>query len=160
MSVLPKHSSTPTRISSSPTKVLGVDFGERRIGLAVSEDGKTALPLTTIERRSDRQAVDAIRSLAAERRIESLVVGEPLTLEGERGSAAARARRFGSRLATATGLRVCYVDEALTSYEASRRAPRTASGKRKAQLDALAAQLLLQDALDRWQEGAYDGEPK
>lgn len=127
--------------------ILGIDFGERRIGLAVSDDAdRIALPLQTIERHSDRQAIETIRTVARERGIGAIVVGEPLTLDGERGTAAARVRRFGRRLAAATGLEVSYVTESLTSYEASRRL----RGKKRGpgELDAVAAQILLQDALD------------
>lgn len=139
--------------------MLGVDFGERRIGLAVSdEDGRMALPLTVIERTSDRQAITAIRALVLERGIEAIVVGEPLGLDGERGEPAERARRFGRRLGAATGLPLTYVDEALTSHEAERRARLSGSRKRRAHLDALAAQILLQDALDRHERRTPDDE--
>jgi putative Holliday junction resolvase len=139
-------------------RALGVDFGERRIGLAISDPaGSFALPWKVLARRDDRSAIAEIAALAQEERVELLVVGLPRRpSDGAAGAAAGRARRFGERLARATGLPLEMVDEALTSREAEarlaegggrRRAAR--SGARAAQVDALAAQLLLQDALDR-----------
>jgi putative Holliday junction resolvase len=134
-------------------RALGVDFGERRIGLAISDPrGSFALPWKVIARRDDRSAIDAIAALAAEEGIELLVVGSPRRpSDGAAGPAAARARRFGERLARRTGLPLEWVDEALTSREAAARLAEGGSrgGGRGARIDALAAQILLQDALDR-----------
>lgn len=132
--------------------VLAIDFGERRIGLAISDpEGRLALPLDTLERTGDRQAQRHIARLVAERGVTSLVVGEPRRLDGSRGSAAERVRGFAQRLAEKTGLPLELVDEALTSVEATARLrdagvdPRRHPGR----VDALAAQILLQEALDR-----------
>ncbi len=132
-------------------KVLGVDFGERRIGLAVSDPaGRWALPLTTIERRDDRSAVREIAEIVHREEIERLVVGEPLRLDGSAGDAAERARAFAGKLERATGLSCSLVDEALTSREAEDRlrAAGVDPRKNRARVDQVAAQILLQDALD------------
>ena len=137
-------------------KVLGVDFGERRIGLAVSDPaGRWALPLTTVERRDDRSAVREIAEIARREEIGRLVVGEPLGLDGSAGDAAERARSFAAKLERATGLPCSLVDEALTSHEAEHRlrAAGVDPRKNRARVDEVAAQILLQDALDN---GAAD----
>ncbi|MEZ5331759.1 MAG: Holliday junction resolvase RuvX [Thermoanaerobaculia bacterium] len=91
---------------------LGIDFGERRIGVAISdEEGRVATPLTTLERSSDRQAVRHLTRLAREEGVGRLVVGEPLRLDGEPGDAAQRVRGFAEKLAAASGLPTTLVDE-------------------------------------------------
>jgi putative Holliday junction resolvase len=133
-------------------RFLGIDFGERRIGLAISDpDGRLALPLTTLERRNDRSALRQIAEIARQEGIERLVLGEPVDLHGRRGPTAERSRRFGGRLAEMTGLPVEWVDEALTSVEATHRLRQAGVDTRRepGRIDAIAAQILLQDALDR-----------
>ncbi len=130
-------------------RALGIDFGERRIGLALSDaDGRWALPWRVIERRTDRRAIYRIADLARQEGIELLVVGEPRGLDGIAGPAAERARRFGERLAAVTGLPVRWVDEALTTVEARERL-RAAGRDARQRRDAVAAQILLQEALDQ-----------
>ncbi len=133
-------------------RALGIDFGERRIGLAISDPaGRWALPLDSLERRDDASAIRAIAALAAEEGIGRIVVGEPLRADGSVGSAARRARSFAARLARETGLPVETIDESLTSREADRRLAEAGvrRDRRAGRRDALAAQLLLQEALDR-----------
>jgi putative Holliday junction resolvase len=137
---------------------LGIDFGEKRIGLAISE-GALAVPLATLRRRDDGSAIAEIAGIARREGVGRLVVGEPRKLDGTRGPAAVRARRFAEKLAASTGLPLELVDEALTSVEAAERLraagidPRRHPGK----LDAVAAQILLQEALDR--DPSNPGEP-
>src|SRR6185295_4339250 len=131
---------------------LGIDFGDKRIGLAISDPaGRLAVPLTTLERRNDRSALRQIAEIARREGIERLVLGEPLSLEEERGPAAERIRRFGDRLAAMTGLPLERVDEALTSAEAAGRLREAGIGVRwePGRIDAVAAQILLQEVLDR-----------
>ncbi len=130
-------------------RVLGIDFGEERIGLAVSDEvGRWALPLTTIRRQTDRRAAYQIAELARQNDVELLVLGEPLGLDGRAGEAAQRVRRFGQRLAKASGLSVHWINESLTTVEASERLRQTHRTKPSKQLDAVAAQIILQEALD------------
>jgi putative Holliday junction resolvase len=131
-------------------RALGIDFGEKRIGLAISE-GALAVPLLTLKRRDDRSALEEIAGIVRREGVERLVVGEPRKLDGSRGPAAERARRFGERLAGLTGLPLELVDEALTSVEAAERLRAAGVDPRRhpERLDATAAQILLQEALDR-----------
>jgi putative Holliday junction resolvase len=133
-------------------RTLGIDFGEKRIGLAISDPaGRVAVPLTTLERRNDRSAVRQIAEIARDQGIGRLVLGEPVGLDGQRGPAAERVERFGRKLAEVTGLPLTRIDEALTTVAAAGRLREAGIDPRRQpeRLDALAAQILLQDALDR-----------
>ena len=131
---------------------LGIDYGTKRIGLALSDpEGRMAVPLDTLQRKDDRSALRAIAALARREGVGRFVVGEPVGLDGTRGEAAERARRFGERLAEMTGLPVEMVNESLTSVEAAERLRAAGVDPRRnpERLDAVAAQILLQEALDR-----------
>ena len=132
-------------------RTLGIDFGERRIGLAVSDEkGRLAVPLTTLDRRSDRQAIGALREIIRREQIERLVIGEPCDADGDPTALAARIRRFGERLAEKVDLEVIWTDESLTSVEAERllRQQGVDLRRHKDRIDMLAAKILLQDVLD------------
>lgn len=132
-------------------RLLGIDFGERRIGLAISDaDGRLALPLTTLDRRDDRSAVRQILEIARRQGVEGLVLGDPVGLDGRRGAAAARVDRFAQRLEAASGLPCQRVAETLTSREAESRlaAAGVARHRWPERIDQVAAQILLQEALD------------
>jgi len=138
-------------METSP-RALGIDFGERRIGLAISDSaGRLALPLTTLTRRTDRVAVAQIAEIADREGGGRLVLGEPVGLDGVRGDAARRVRAFGEKLAEKTGLPLTFVGEALTTVEAHERLRAAGIDPRKKpeRLDAVAAQILLQEALDQ-----------
>lgn len=139
---------------SRPMRALGIDFGERRIGVAISDpEGTYALPSETLARTDDRSALAALAEIAQREEIAWIVVGEPLRADGSAGPPAVRARRFAARLAVLCGLPVETLDETLTSREADHRLREAgvAPARRRERRDALAAQLLLQEALDRRQ---------
>jgi putative Holliday junction resolvase len=136
----------------APGAALGIDFGERRIGVALSDpERRLAVPWGVVERTSDRQAIGELAALARAEGATLLVAGEPRRLDGGTGEAARRARGFAERLARAARLPLVLVDEALSSAEAARRlAEAGVEGRaRRGRLDAVAAQILLQEALDR-----------
>ena len=133
-------------------RILAVDWGERRIGLAVSDAlGILATGLPTLEIRGEAEAVarvaDTIRNVEAD----SVVVGLPLTLAGGRGEAARAAERFAEGLRAATGLEVSLFDERLTSALAERRIHELGerSRGRKGRVDQGAAVALLEGWLAR-----------
>jgi putative Holliday junction resolvase len=134
---------------------LGIDFGEKRIGLAISDpEGTLAVPLTTLIRQDDKSAIQQILDVARNEGAVRLVLGEPFNVDGTRGPAADRVRRFGERLAAKAeraGLSLEWVEETLTTVEATRRLREAGVDTRKdpARVDAVAAQILLQEALDR-----------
>lgn len=143
-------------------KALGIDFGDVRIGLAISDPaGSMALPLETFERRNDRQAASHIAALAREHGVELLVLGEPVNVDGSVHASAERIARFRRRLAERTGLEVVLAQETLTSYEAAERLREVGvdPARHPEHIDAVAAQILLQQALDRRTAGTARGGP-
>jgi putative Holliday junction resolvase len=136
---------------SAATRLLGVDFGNVRVGLSVSDpDRKFAFPLATYERRGPEADAAYFRSLAVREGIGGLVVGLPVHLSGDEGRKAIEARSFGAWLAATTGLPVVFYDERFTTVQAE--AALWEAGlthkKRKARRDKVAAQILLQAYLD------------
>lgn len=133
-------------------RILAVDWGERRIGLAVSDPNgiiATALPTLTVRGRD--QALAGVTTVAVEREAERLVVGLPLLMSGERGEAALAAEAFAAQLRERTGLRVDLYDERLTSALSQRRLHERGvrTGHAKGRVDAGAAVALLESYLQR-----------
>lgn len=131
--------------------VMGLDFGEKRIGLAVSDaGGRLARPLRVVERRSLAEDVHRIAELVKESGARRVVVGLPLSLDGSRGPAARRAERFAKLLARELGVEVVMQDERLTTSEAERAllADNRSRAQRREVRDAVAAALILQSYLD------------
>ena len=131
--------------------VLGVDLGDRRIGLAVSDPDETlAVGAGTLFVRSEREALAAIRAVVLERGIERAVVGLPLSMGGGRGPRAQKTERFVERLRMTLSIPVLVWDERLTTVEAKRALREVSpSGRgRPGRADEAAAILLLQSWLD------------
>jgi putative Holliday junction resolvase len=144
--------------------MMGIDLGQRRIGLAISDATATlARPLKTIERAaSDEDAVEALRTaieatnveLGAEDAIGCLVIGLPTRLDGTPNDQTARVRKMVALLSLRLDLPIVLQDERLSSHEAEQRLSIREKDwrKRKAQLDAAAAAVILQDYLDAVRE--------
>ncbi|HEY0673012.1 MAG TPA: Holliday junction resolvase RuvX [Longimicrobiales bacterium] len=136
-------------------RVLGIDFGERRIGLALSDPSATiAQPLPTLTRRiGKRPPIAAIVEIIQQNEVERVVVGLPLDLAGEETEWTLTVRNFADKLQQRAAIPVDFLDERLTSVQAERAV--RASGlkkterEQKARIDAAAAVLLLQTFLDR-----------
>lgn len=134
--------------------LLAFDFGTRRIGVAVGEMMLgTARPLTTIAAEANEARFQAIGKLIAEWQPARLLVGLPLTLEGEAHDMTERCRRFARQLEGRFRLPVVMVDERLSSASAEEqlRAQGLDWRERKAAVDAEAAAILLQDYFDQGQ---------
>ena len=144
------------RCYSRVVRVVGIDFGDRRIGLAISDaSGTLARPLKTIERRaSDADAVEHLRAiiadLEAEDPVETVVVGLPTHLDGSASPQTRRIHVVVALLASRLTVPVVTQDERLSSREAEERLALREKDwrKRKAKLDAAAAAVILQDYLD------------
>ena len=133
-------------------RILAVDWGERRIGLAVSDpQGIIATGLETLVVRGNADALARIAAIASEREVERIVVGLPLLMSGERGEAAENAQRFADALAARTGLAVDTYDERLTSALSERRLREvgTRRGRSRGRVDQGAAVALLESYLLR-----------
>ena len=136
-------------------RALGIDFGTKRIGLAVSDPtGTVATPLDTIQRRAGkRPPLAKMEQLGRDLTVEHLVVGLPLDLQGEETDWCSEVRSMGDRLAERLGIPVSYVDERMTSVRAERAVRSLGLSRqereRKDRVDAAAAQLILQAWLDQ-----------
>jgi putative Holliday junction resolvase len=131
---------------------LGIDHGSKRIGLAVSDpSGMVALPAGTLESQGLKRDLAAIRRVVEARRVERIVVGLPIHMDGRRGRQAEAAQEFAERLAEELGLPVDTLDERWTTREAERALAATGrKGKKKrAVIDSVAAALLLRTYLER-----------
>jgi putative Holliday junction resolvase len=127
-------------------RVLAVDFGEKRIGLATSDaSGRIATPRVTLARRSDTRAVEDIARFCREEEVELVVFGLPRAADGTESPFASRVRSFARKFAANSGLPVRFHDETLTSVEAARRLPASAEPGR---IDRTAAAVLLEDFLE------------
>lgn len=136
-------------------RVLGIDLGSRRIGLALSDpDATIAMPLQVLERRGTKQDLAALAALVGEHAVERIVVGLPIHMDGRRGPEAEAAERFAASLGAATKIEVDLIDERWTTVEATRALREMGQvGKRgrrrKQHVDAVAASLLLRTYLER-----------
>ena len=130
--------------------MLGLDVGERRVGVAISDPDNTfAVPLTALERRTLEGDVAEIARLAASEDVGEAVVGLPVSLDGVERKQARQARGFARRLEE-SGLRVRLWDERLSTAQAERllRRERPQRRREKGAPDALAAAIILQGYLD------------
>jgi putative Holliday junction resolvase len=132
--------------------VLGLDFGRKRIGVAICDDREAnVLPLGTVQRRGGAKGdIEQISTLLAGRQVTRVVVGLPLNMDGSEGAAARQAHAFAARLRASLGLPVELFDERLTSVEARERIARSeVSGRRRKQaVDAVAAMVILEGWLE------------
>ena len=129
-----------------PIKVMALDWGKRRIGIAVCDElGIAAHGLPTLFRKNVRHDLDALTALIRERGIATLVVGRPLHWDGSESPSSVQAERFGRRLAGRAGVELEMWDERLTSWEAEERLGRAA--RKKGATDRMAAIVLLESFL-------------
>ncbi|TET37633.1 MAG: Holliday junction resolvase RuvX [Dehalococcoidia bacterium] len=131
---------------------LGLDIGEKRIGVAIADpEGLLAIPLTVIERVGEEADLEAILALANEHGVRRIVVGLPRSLDGSIGKQAERVLSFSKVLSQRTDVPVDTWDERLSTVAAERllRDAGVKSDKRRARRDAMAAAIILQGYLDR-----------
>jgi putative Holliday junction resolvase len=132
------------------SRLLGIDPGDQRVGLAVSdEEGRIAFPFAIIERRGRGLDWTArqIAEHARQRNVEGLIVGLPLNMDGSFGPQAVKARALGRRVAEAAGLPLQFWDERLSSFIAESRLT-TVSPRRGRRSDDVAAAVILQSYID------------
>lgn len=133
-------------------RILGIDIGEKRIGVAISDpQGRVATPLAVLDaRKTLGDAAELRRLLADYDDVAFIVAGLPRSLDGTEGMQAARTRAAAKKLSGLTGLEIRFVDERLTSAEAERRMAESGadSRARRGSVDMVAASILLQTYLD------------
>lgn len=139
------------------TRVLGVDYGTKRIGLAISDElGLTARPLEVVARRD---LDDALHRIVEEFDVGCVVVGLPTGLSGNEGASAAGARELGAEIANSLDLTVEFIDERFTSRMAESALLESGMKRqgRKEAVDKVAAAIILQTYLDRDQRRGNPG---
>ncbi len=142
-------------------RVLGLDVGTKTIGVAVSDAiGLLAHPVCTVARRGVRKDVDQLAAIAVEQRVERVIVGLPLELDGTEARSARLARQIGAAMRERTGLDVLYVDERYSSVDAERQLieARVGRDRRKQVIDQQAAVVILQSWLESGEGAIVDRE--
>jgi putative Holliday junction resolvase len=141
--------------------ILAIDYGRKRLGLALSDEhGVTSRPFATWTRTNRRRDLARLRELVRKEGIRRIVVGLPLHLDGTPSEMSEEVTEFAARVEKALGIRVEMMDERLSSWEAEqilaktksrthRAPPRNARGARKMPLDDVAAAIILRDYLDK-----------
>ena len=133
------------------TRILALDVGGRRVGVAVSDPTQTlARSLSVLERKDDRDLVEQVEALVRGQGVERVVVGYPLSLGGQVGPQARRIERFAQTLAQALAVPVELWDERYSTVDAHRilREQGVRARRRRGRVDATAAAVILQDYLD------------
>lgn len=133
------------------TRILGIDYGTKRWGLAYGDEIGVATPLPALTQSTPEARWTALAGLVKERRVTELVLGHPLNMDGSSGPKAREAEAFAARLQGAFGCPVHLADERLTSYEAEATIPprRRRDLRASGLVDSRAAALLLQDYLNQ-----------
>ena len=141
------------KIKETKGRMLGIDFGEARTGLAVSDASRLlASGIGNIKGGGLERSVEEIAAIVARERISAIVLGLPVNMNGTEGPRAARIRQFGALLeARMPDVPLAYMDERMTTMAASRflNETNTRGGKRKGVIDTLSVEIILQNALDR-----------
>jgi len=133
------------------TRSLGLDIGDKRIGVALSDpESILASPLTIIDRGDERQGIEAIVGVINQYQVRQIVVGLPRSMNGSIGKQAEKVEAFVQKLCRHTEVPVEFRDERLTTVAAKglMKAANTKKTRRKARDDAVAAALILQGYLD------------
>jgi putative Holliday junction resolvase len=131
-------------------RILAMDLGKRRIGLAVSDPlGITAQGLPTLQRTRLRDDLDALAALISEYEVALILMGNPVHMSGDESRQSAYTREFAERLSERTGIRIQFWDERWTSMEAERVLKQSGISieKRARAVDRLSAQILLESYL-------------
>jgi putative Holliday junction resolvase len=134
-----------------PGRILALDLGKKRIGLALSDElGITAQGLETLERTGRRDDIETLRRLTVEKNVQLILMGDPLHMSGQPSRQGEYTREFARELEYKTGIPIEFRDERWTSREAERtlRGSGIARGERKPAIDRLSAVILLQSYLD------------
>lgn len=137
-----------------PSRILAVDYGRKRIGLALSDElGLTAQPLLTLLRTNRRNDLRRLREICGKHSVARILVGHPVHMTGEAGPMAEEAAVFAARLQKDLDIEVELVDERLTSWEAEQTMAevRSRSRRKRAPIDDVAAAVLLRDYLEHKQ---------
>ena len=139
-------------LKSTSGKLLGVDFGDVRTGIAICDPSRfLASGISVISPGGIEKVAQAIADIAAEQKVAAIVIGLPVNMDGSEGSRAQRCRKLASLIEEASAIPTLLFDERMTTMTAARylNETNTRGKKRKQVIDALSAQIILQNCLDR-----------
>ena len=154
------ESAASTESLQEPARILAVDYGQKRIGLAVSDGlGLTAQPLAVLVRKNRQVDLKRIKEICARHGVRRIIVGHPVHINGEPGSMADEAARFAERLRKAVKIETELVDERLTSWEARQTLSETKHRSKGTAVDDVAAAVLLRDYLEHSRAKNAAGRP-
>ena len=137
------------RMSDNKPRVLAIDPGVRRIGLAVSDElGLTAQGLETFEAKEGRDILEYLRGLIGRYEVKTVIVGLPLSMGGKDIEGTARSRALAAKIEEQFSVEAVLMDERMTSLEAERILESGERGFERGDIDKLSAVLLLQSYLD------------
>jgi len=137
-------------------RVLAIDYGRKRIGLALSDEmGLTAQPFSTLARTNRKSDIHRLREICRANGVQQIVVGHPVKMSGETGEMADEAARFATRLEKELGIAVELLDERLTSWEAEQivAESKPAARRKRGSLDDVAAAIILREYLNNKRSG-------
>ena len=141
--------------------ILGLDIGDARTGVAISDElGIAAHPLCTIQRKSRKAVLAELQELTAAHKVERIVVGLPLQFNGEMGVQARKVKKFAEKLKQQVNLPIVFWDESFTTFEATEilRGTKKRRKKRKQVIDQVAAVLILDGYLEELRNSRRTGE--
>ena len=131
-------------------RVLGIDYGDRRVGVAISDELQlTAQPLTLINRQNDTDLISEIEKITVEHDVEKIIVGLPVSLDGTYSSQTKKTQKFISRMRKSSDLPIEKWEERLSTLEAGKILTGVSKNKKKESIDIISAQLILQGYLDK-----------
>ena len=141
--------------------ILGLDIGDARTGVAISDElGIAAHPLCTIRRKSRKALLAELQQLVTAHNVEQIVVGLPLQLDGETGTQAKKVKQFAEKLEQQVNLPIAFWDESFTTFEAAQilRGTKRRRKKRKQVIDQVAAVLILEGYLEELRNSKRNGQ--
>jgi putative pre-16S rRNA nuclease len=143
-----EHIPERAAFSEPSARILAIDYGRRRIGLAISDElGLTAQPHAVLVRKNRQDDLKRLREICSRNAIGHIIVGYPVHITGEAGEMAAEASQFAARLAKALAIKTEMIDERLTSWEARQTLAETGTRAKRSPIDDVAAAILLREYL-------------
>jgi putative Holliday junction resolvase len=136
-------------MAATDQRIMGVDYGDKRIGVALSDPLRImASPLTIISRTTESQDIDALLDIANEKEVVQIIIGLPISMDGSLGPQAEKVKAFAGGLARSTDIPIEFRDERLSTVAAKDLVQKARKTDYKTRYDAAAAALILQSYLD------------
>ena len=137
-------------MNNTNKRILGIDYGNRRVGIAISDELQlTAQPHKLLIRENDENLISDIKEIIHSHNIEKIVIGLPVLLDGSHSSQTKKTRKFISRIRQSSDLPIEKWEERFSTIEAGKILTGTSINKKKENIDIISAQLILQSYLDK-----------